>query len=706
MFRNSRMAVLLALTGLLVSGRFQAVDAADLPERPLIDILQSDASPADKAITCKRLAVYGTAEAVPALAPLLADPELASWARIALEAIPDPAADQALREAMNAVEGRLLVGVINSIGVRRDQDAVAGLIEKLGADDSAVASAAAVALGQIHDATATQRLQQALGEAPQPVRSAVAEGCILCAEALLAEGKNAEALALYDAVRTADVPQQRVLEATRGAILAQGAAGIPLLVEQLQSNDRRLFWMGLSIARELPGEECTAALVTEIERAPPERQAVLVQVLADRGDASVLPRVLELARAGSPGTRVAALSVVQRLGDATCVPTLLEIAAEDNEQTAQAAKATLESLSGDEVDRALLERLEQAQGPVRRALIELIGLRRIPAIAALRKAVEDSDSQIRAAALAALGETVDLDDLDVLLTRVVSPQNSADTPVAEKALQAACVRMPDRETCAKSLASAMSKAPLSSQQTLLRILSTMGGATALQAMDDAASSSQPELQDTASRLLGEWMSVDAAPVLLKMAKSSDDGRYQVRAIRGYIRLARQFSMPEEDRAQMCRTALDVAEREADKKLVLEVLQRYPSVDMLRLAVEAAKDPDLKTDAGATALAIAQQIGGSADAQQLLAQIGQQPVKITIKKAEYGAGGQWKDVTQTLQQQVRTLPLIVLPSSSYNAAFGGDPAPGVVKQLKVDYEMDGKSGQATFRENDAIILTKP
>ena len=137
-----------------------------------------------------------------------------------------------------------------------------------------------------------------------------------------------------------------------------------------------------------------------------------------------------------------------------------------------------------------------------------------------------------------------------------------------------------------------------------------------------------------------------------------------------------------------------------------MLQRYPSVDTLRLAVEAAKDPELKSDAGAIALSIAQQIGGAADAQQLLAQIGQKPVKITIKKAQYGAGEQWKDVTQVVQKQVRDLPLIVLPSSSYNAAFGGDPAPGVVKQLKIDYELDGKPGQATFRENDAILLMTP
>ena len=88
-----------------------ADDANNSREKELIAVLQSaDSSKADKAITCKKLAVFGSKEAVPALAPLLNDEELISWARIALEAIPGPAADKALRDAMDKVDGRLLVG--------------------------------------------------------------------------------------------------------------------------------------------------------------------------------------------------------------------------------------------------------------------------------------------------------------------------------------------------------------------------------------------------------------------------------------------------------------------------------------------------------------------------------------------------------------------------------------------------------------------
>src|SRR5436305_914569 len=104
-----QVSFLAALCIITLASRPSALAAEDAAardkERPLIAVLQSNAPPQEKAITCKKLAVYGSKAAVPALAPLLADRELSSWARIALEAIPDPAADEALRDALSKVQG-------------------------------------------------------------------------------------------------------------------------------------------------------------------------------------------------------------------------------------------------------------------------------------------------------------------------------------------------------------------------------------------------------------------------------------------------------------------------------------------------------------------------------------------------------------------------------------------------------------------------
>jgi len=695
---------LLFTTMIAAIGTFaQAEEATKSQETALIEVLQSG-TPAEKAIACKKLAIYGSKAAVPELAKLLSDEHLASWARIALEAIPDPACDGALRDATQTLTGRLLVGTINSLGVRRDSGAVDRLATCLKDTDAEVASAAAVALGRIGNATAITTLQGSLASAPAGVKSAVAEGCVLAAERLMADGKSGEAVALYDAVRQADVPKPRILEATRGAILARKVEGIPLLVEQLQSEDKQLFYIGLGVARELPGREVADALAAETAKTTPERAALLLYALADRPDFVVSPALLAVAKQGDKQIRIAALGVIGPAGNAESLPTLLEIAADEDQELSQAAKTAIASLPGDDVDQEVTTRLPQAEGKSLAVLIDVVGQRRIAATASLVKALDNSDATIRGAALKALGETVGPQELSVLIAQVVSPKTEGDANVAGQALKAACVRMPDRDACAAELAAAMQQAPLATKAKLVEILGAMGGPKALATIAMAFHSGDEQLQDTGSRMLGQWMTIDAGPVLLDMAKTASSDKYQVRALRGYLRIARQFTMSEAQRAEMCQNAFDASRRPEERQLVLQVLERYPNVDTLKVAVNATKVPELKADAGRVALAIAHKLGGkSADAQELIGKIGLEPLKVEIIKAEYGAGSAKKDVTTIVQKQVRDVPLIILPSSNYNESFGGDPAPNVKKELKIQYMIDGVEGDITFPENTLILL---
>ncbi len=81
-------------------------------------------------------------------------------------------------------------------------------------------------------------------------------------------------------------------------------------------------------------------------------------------------------------------------------------------------------------------------------------------------------------------------------------------------------------------------------------------------------------------------------------------------------------------------------------------------------------------------------------------------KRVIIKAEYGAGRNQWDVTELLQKLVTDEPLITLPRPTYVESFGGDPAYGVVKQLKIRYALNGKVGEVSFSENEPILLPAP
>jgi HEAT repeat protein len=190
----------------------------------LIAVLNSGAGQKEKVDACRSLAVIGTKEAVPALAALLGDEKLSHMARYGLEPIPDPAVDEALRDALGRLKGRPLVGVLGSIGVRRDAKAVQPLAKMLEDPDADVVRTAARALGKIGTSDTAKLVVERVDGAPAALRPAVADACLSCAEALLTQGKRGEAAAIYERVAKADLPKHFRVAAAHGLILARQPA--------------------------------------------------------------------------------------------------------------------------------------------------------------------------------------------------------------------------------------------------------------------------------------------------------------------------------------------------------------------------------------------------------------------------------------------------------------------------------------------------
>jgi HEAT repeat protein len=573
--------ITLALGGVALAK--SASSASAEKARLAIQVLKTNSPPADKAAACKRLAIYGDAKAVPALAPLLADAELASWARIALEAIPGRAADRALRDAAGKLNGRLLVGAINSIGVRRDAGAVGLLARKLKEADAEVASAAAVALGRIGGSKATSALSAALGDTRPEVRSAVAQGLILAAEKLLAARQAAKAAKLYEQVRTAPVPVQRIAEATRGVILARGEAGLPLLIETLRSSDKTLVAIALRTARELPGAATTRALAAELTSGPASHQSKLLHVLADRNDAAAWAAVFAVARTGATDLRLVAVEVMGTSGNADCAPVLLELLATPDASVAQAARAALAGWSGPDVNAPITARLKNATGPARRALIEIVGQRRLAAsVPELVQAARDEDHGVRAAAIKALGQTVEARQLKDLTALLAKPRAADDRELIQAALEAAGERLPDK---AKSTAELLALWPGSApavQCALLPVLAVLGTDPALETVRGALTSSEAGVRDAAIRALADWPAPAAIPALRQLLKESADETHRFLALRGCARLLDADKSTPADRLKIFAELLAGTPRTDDRKLLLSGLAKVGDAGSLKL----------------------------------------------------------------------------------------------------------------------------
>ncbi|NQT14021.1 MAG: HEAT repeat domain-containing protein [Planctomycetes bacterium] len=675
-------------------------------EAEFLAVLRSDATLEEKSAACRQLTRVATKKTVPTLASLLGDETLSHMARYALEPIQDPSVDEALREALGKLRGPQRLGVIGSLGVRRDAKAVGALAGLL--QDADAAQAAARALGDIGAPEAAKALEDALSSASGADQPAICEGLLRSAEALAADGETAPSQAIYDRLRgLKDAPVQVRAAALRGAILARGKDGVPLLVEAIHGSDYALAAAAARSAMEAPDAEIADALVAELPKASAERQGLMILALADRGDSRVLPTVLQAVESSDAQLRILAFRALKRVGDASCVPSLLDAVVDGGDEVSQAAMDSLESLQDKSVDEKLVARLSEAQGKMRLVLLELAGRRRTAAAApALWLAADDADPGVRAVALASLGAVVETSDLPKLIARLAETKDDREAAALDEALRAVCLRSEDREAVAAQIAAALPKVDGPVKARILATLNIVGGKTSLETVAAAARSGEEQLRDAAYRVLGQWKSADAAPILLDLHNTVSDDRLKIRAIRAYVRIARQFDMPADRRAAMCRTALEAADRDADKRLVLEVLLRYPSEEMQAIALEAAEVPALKEQALLVVMGMASKGINRAELGKALAQAGHTPVELEIIKAEYGVGAKVKDVTAILRKYAKNYRIIFLPSASYNQSLGGDPAPGIAKQLKIQYRIDGKEGEVSLSENATIVLPIP
>ena len=515
---------------------------------------------------------------------------------------------------------------------------------------------------------------------------------------------------LYDAVRKADVLPQRILEATRGAILARGTAGVPLLVEQLRSDDKGRLAVGLRVARELAGREVTDALVAELGRAAPSRQALLLLALADRGDKTVLPVVLRAAKSGPAKVRSAALGVLKQLGNVSCVGVLLEASLESDAQVAQTAMSVLAEMPGQDVDDDLAARLPKAEGKTRQVLIELVGRRRIAAASpALLKAADDPDAQIRAAALMALGATVES-----------GRSAGADRP----SRQAGKIRGRRRGAAGAS----QHRLPADGRPRGDGREAGFGHGVR-RPWRPAAGSWRSSPRWAARRRWGPSAPrrrvpcrKPARPPAGCWANGWTSTRRRCswtwrRRRRGEVQGPRDprlhpawcgnSSCPTASASQMCRTALEAAERDGGEEAGPGSHAALPERPDARAGHRGGKDsrPEGRRHrhfAGHRPAA-RRRVGPGPEGHVAG---GPRLDEDRDPQGRIRRGREVLDVTGMLKQLVHDFPVITLPSDSYNASFGGDPAPGVVKQLKIRYRMNGKPGQVSFAENATIVLPMP
>ena len=689
-----------------------------------------------KMIAAKRLSVYGTEKSIPALIQMLSQPEMGYYSRYALEPMPLKAVDEALREATKTQKDMNLVGVLTTIGVRRDAGAIPFITPLLTHANPEVVRAAYASLGYIGKQECADVLTKAVGDFKPEYEKAVCDATLFCAKLLIEDGKIDTALALYDAIINSKARPFLKEGAIYNRILARKEAGTNDLIRYLQSENAGIFASALRTVRFLPGggnPSVCKALTAEFDKFPPQRKGLILEALAGRKDDESRKAALGIAVAvKEPAVvRVSAMNALGTLDIPEAVPALLAGAADNNGQSpvADAAFRALVFMTNKDADAAIAKAMLDAGNKIDAAMIRIAKERRtVAATPQLWTIIKTANSSLRNDAIDALGETATLKDLPEVAKLIATVTSDGDRTRIATTLSAICARMPQQASFDTILAILNTGESLAVQQAAIDMMKTIGGKAAVDKVTEIALGNNAQLADKATQVLGTWDSPDTmdeiAESLLKVAKQSSEERFQIRGIRGYIRLARQFSYPEDKRIAMIKTAFDTAARVDDKNLIFDIFARYPSLKMVEAALSYASNEAHREQACKAAVDTATRLQGR---QPLAARIMDEVIRLTktedtktratsirdklagvdegveIVKAIYGAGDKTADVTA----KVRDFSggNTILEIGSYNDAFG-DVAPQVVKTLKITYKIKGGPEKTVeFAENASIVLQK-
>lgn len=576
-------------------------------ETRLLTILASpDATTASKDWVCRQLRQAGSERSVTALVPLVADRDLATVARWALQSIPGPKADEALRDAVCQVQGDLLVGVICTIGARRDCQAVPLLAPLASDKEPAVAEAAMYALGQIGNKDALAAIQAAT--VPDNLKRYRFHAMLLCAERMATDGQSTEASVVYGDLYEQSNDAVIQIGALRGILTKDPDKAPPLVEAALRAEDIKLRLSAAKFACELSGVEILNPVFTILRTYPKDVQTTILRLLNEN---ALLPWALTATYSDEEDIRVAALGVIGRLGDESVVPRLLTIATAGSGNEQAAARRSLQQLRGTDVDKALVAIAQDDETAPRTEAIRTLAARNATSvIPALLELAKDDEQTVRIEAIGAVGAMSGCQAFPRMLQILAEAESAADRGAAEKASIAIGQRT--RPTyhgwAAERVLAVMPNQSADVRCSLLRVLATIPSEESLDGLREAIGDADASVKDAAVRGLVNWP--DAAPIedLLELARSSESQVHKVLALRGVTRMAvLPDSRPPQQKAKLLAEAMTAAARPEEKRLVLGALAEIGHPAALELALGYLSDESLEAEAAAAVVKIAKSV---------------------------------------------------------------------------------------------------
>ncbi|MBN2450092.1 MAG: hypothetical protein JXR77_06865, partial [Lentisphaeria bacterium] len=281
----------------------------------LAAVLQApDLTPEAALFVCRELARVGDDTSLPALVPWLrsGDTRRVDLARTALEGIGTAAARQALREALPHSEGNARLGIVRSIGVLRDVQAVPALDGMREAADPVLQEAVLLALAEIGTPAAAAAVRRA--GPPAAADRARTDALLLAAQRLFAGGHGEAAGEICAELWEAPLDRRDRAAALQGMARSRHPATAAALRQAIDDRNATLAGTAAGLLRIVDMPEVLAGIVADLDALTPVAQTRVLEVLGERGAREYAGAAAEWLSAADEGVRGAAIRALGAIG--------------------------------------------------------------------------------------------------------------------------------------------------------------------------------------------------------------------------------------------------------------------------------------------------------------------------------------------------------------------------------------------------------
>jgi len=222
-------------------------------------------------IACRFLQQIGTDRCIPAVSALLDDEILSHYARLVLERLESDAADKAMRDALDGVPDSAKIGIVGSLGARRDRRAVEQVSKLMASRNAAVAASALETLGEIGGPEAARRLSSA--KLPKNLQPNQMKAMVACARSV----PPADAVALCQKVLAGTDTAARIA-AMRQLTIADPTKASPVIADAIRGSDARIRKGAIAVVADTKDSRFTAVMTGLLGQLPAERRNELGSV--------------------------------------------------------------------------------------------------------------------------------------------------------------------------------------------------------------------------------------------------------------------------------------------------------------------------------------------------------------------------------------------------------------------------------------------